>query len=316
MNKGQGLRMIPEYLLDFMKDTYIGKAPDNYGRILVPESFVKFIEGVYRYYSLEVPRNKGNRLVPEYLYDFFKDVPLIYYTDDEIKYQKIVPNNVFKFAEIKYLGGMSYKVEVEGEYVIQNSPVTSIKINDEVVRTIPEAVQSLEGYGWGINDSCYNYVDIDNKKFVKKVGKYTFTGNENFVLNGSWVGVRAYEVYFSTAISISNTDTEIRVISNSLESYSANYVINNPAKYSCSIISNKRFIIKLEEETVIDDIKDFIETYGLTIYYELATPVETDISDYIDDNFRFLEVHDGDVITFENEYQNDVPSEIEYLVEV
>jgi hypothetical protein len=28
---------------------------------------------------------------------------------------------------------------------------------------IPEAVQKLDGYGWGISDTCYNYIDWEKK---------------------------------------------------------------------------------------------------------------------------------------------------------
>lgn len=41
---------------------------------------------------------------------------------------------------------------------------------NEATYPIPQAIQNLEGYGWGVNN-VYNYVDYENKKFVKRVGR-------------------------------------------------------------------------------------------------------------------------------------------------
>lgn len=36
---------------------------------------------------------------------------------------------------------------------------------------VPASVQALEGYGWGVSDTIYNYIDFERKQFVQKVGK-------------------------------------------------------------------------------------------------------------------------------------------------
>ena len=53
---------------------------------------------------------------------------------------------------------------------------------------------------------------------------------------------------------------------------------------------------------------------GKTIYFELATPIETDISQYIDNNV--IEVEAGGYLVFENQYPQAVPSNITYRIEV
>lgn len=52
-----------------------------------------------------------------------------------------------------------------GSTVAQYSPFT------KTVFSIPEAVQALDGYGWGVSVACYNYIDFEKKQFVQKVGK-------------------------------------------------------------------------------------------------------------------------------------------------
>ena len=60
---------------------------------------------------------------------------------------------------------------------------------------------------------------------------------------------------------------------------------------------------------------------GVMLYYELATPIVTDISTLIDDDFlRNIEVEAGGSITFQNSngdsYRIPVPSEEEYIVKL
>lgn len=60
---------------------------------------------------------------------------------------------------------------------------------------------------------------------------------------------------------------------------------------------------------------------GQDMYYELATPIVTDISTLIDDDFlRNLTVEAGGSITFKNsngdDYRIPVPSEEEYIVKL
>ena len=59
---------------------------------------------------------------------------------------------------------------------------------------------------------------------------------------------------------------------------------------------------------------------GVMLYYELETPIVTDISDLIPDDFlRNIEVEAGGSITFKNgndNYHIPVPSEEEYIVKL
>ena len=59
---------------------------------------------------------------------------------------------------------------------------------------------------------------------------------------------------------------------------------------------------------------------GVMLYYELATPIVTDISSLIPDDFlRNIEVEAGGSITFKNSNDNyhiPVPNEEEYVVKL
>ena len=78
------------------------------------------------------------------------------------------------------------------------------------------------------------------------------------------------------------------------------------------ISSGGTLILHNNSYTSASDFKTAMS--GVYLYYELATPVETDISQYIDNNF--IEVEENGTITFNNTYNQAVPSEVTCLVEV
>ena len=52
---------------------------------------------------------------------------------------------------------------------------------------------------------------------------------------------------------------------------------------------------------------------GVILYYELATPEVTDISDILPED-NYIGVEGGGTLTFKNEYEYDVPSEVTYQI--
>ena len=197
------------------------------------------------------------------------------------------------------LGGMSYKVND----TIQHSAVTQIrsKNGSTIVNSlsIPSYIRNIEGYGWGVNDTCYNYIDFATKKFVQKVGRVdlgTLTWNYNALGEPS---------YFYA--SIANAVNSINV---SCSLYESAVVLstNTEDKIIC-ITQNQVRIRDNELEGSIVDLNTKLN--GVYLYYELATPIETDISSYISKDT--LEVVEGGTLEFLNTYNQAVPNEIAYL---
>jgi hypothetical protein len=177
---------------------------------------------------------------------------------------------------------------------IRDSAVTSV-VGAET-KVIPSEVQALEGYGWGINDTCYNYIDYERKVFVQKVGRVDL-GTLTFTKTALW-----YESVVSNLKYVtSNTQ-----LGNAI---ATNYTIriaqgmSSASAYELAIDTAN---IKIKTD---DSLEESPSGY---LYYELATPVETDISQYIDDGY--INVEGGGTITFNNEYEQDVPSVVTYLV--
>lgn len=188
-------------------------------------------------------------------------------------------------------------VEYIGDFEgIRDSLVTSV--NDLL---IPTEIQALEGYGWGINDTCYNYIDYEAKKFIQKVGRVKVSAL-TIQYNSE------YQVFYSYIIGKANGFTNILMAR--FNTVSKAYQVLGNLEISGTAGGNG-FNFK---DTSCANITEFTTKYGNDyIYYELETPIETDISQYIDNNL--IDVSGG-TTTFNNEYNQAVPSEVTYLVEV
>lgn len=194
----------------------------------------------------------------------------------------------------------TYQPYFEG---IRDSAVISVVSKDSNNTTlqtlnIPNEIQALDGYGWGINDTCYNYIDFVNKKFIQKVGRIIVDSNTNFnwipsSLNScTTVPTPRAQVGGSTVMLWLSSNTNIVSITG--EANGGIYTTFSEAYESA------------------DDLKAAM--IGTIIYYPLAKPIETDISQYIDDNS--IQIEANGTITFNNQYQQAIPYEYLYLEKV
>lgn len=165
------------------------------------------------------------------------------------------------------------------------------------------AVKGLDGYGLGVSDTVYNYIDWENKQFVKMCAsvdlgtlEWTAVGGGVFKANASAIG---YEYGMNgicpkyATVSTKNTDKTLYMF----DSY---YGENVMAIFDTAYTDAATF------QTAMS---------GVMLVYELATPEVTDISQYItDDDVNVMKVGAGGTITFKNGYAEAVPSEIEYQV--
>ena len=189
---------------------------------------------------------------------------------------------------------------------IRDSAVTSVVSKDSndttiATLTIPSAVQNLDGYGWGINDTCYNYIDFDRKVFVQKVGRVdlgTLTWNYNALGEPSY-----FYAFIANAVNSIN-------VSCSLYESAVVLPTNTEDKIIC-ITQNQVRIRDNELEGSIVDLNTKLN--GVYLYYERATLVETDISAYLTTDT--IDVEPNGTLEFTNTYSQDVPSDIDYLIE-
>lgn len=124
-------------------------------------------------------------------------------------------------------------------------------------------------------------------KFVQRIGHRTFDGSERWNLNAyhgsgdeKWARCTLKDTTLPT--DATNDDTDIRVISDKLRGVTADADVNNhghPSSYAVSVISNQRFSVWLAPPLDgIDKFKAWFRENNTTVQYELATPIETDLT--------------------------------------
>lgn len=211
--------------------------------------------------------------------------------------------------------GMIYDVQLEnGDTATNYSPFY------QTAYQIPEAIRNLPGYGWSAG-TARNYVDYENKKYVQCVNSVDL-GTLDWELNTtSAVGHHFYAP--AKHLNFKYLGVFGTTVYNALCS-----------KYRTVARSSNVFVDKtltIDGVTVVSQIqvKDTAYTdaaafkqamQGVILYYELATPIVTDISDLIPDDFlRNIEVEAGGSVTFKggnDDYRIPVPNEEEYIVKL
>lgn len=201
----------------------------------------------------------------------------------------------------------SYVNDISGA-VMLNKGSTALPYTPYVEHTlpIPTAVQALDGYGEGVNESVYNYIDWEKKQFVKRVGKVdlgTLTPTLYVVDAGN---------LFRFSVNQIKMSNDSRVVSNILcVGYETTSMHERKDKTLSMPIASPSVDIIDNAYTDAAAFKSAMS--GVMLYYELATPEVkvTDISDLITSD-NLIGVEGNGTITFENEYGYAVPSEVTY----
>jgi len=186
---------------------------------------------------------------------------------------------------------------------------------------IPDAIKALPGYGWSAG-TARNYVDYENKKYYQCVGNMDL-GTLNWAINStSLVGEHFYGFVdpgkFKRLGMFQVTVHNILCSKYMTVARNQNVFVDKTITLDGDSIAVSQIQIK---DTAYTDATAFKQAMqGVMLYYELETPIVTDISDLIDDDFlRNIEVEAGGSITFKNSNDNyhiPVPSEEEYIVKL
>lgn len=223
------------------------------------------------------------------------------------------------FVSLCTIVGMIYDVQLEnGDTATNYSPFY------QTAYQIPEAIRNLPGYGWSAG-TARNYVDYENKRYVQCVssvdlGTLTWTyGNLPF----GWGDNQWFSAPIQS-IKVISTNTQLANVLCKKYTTRCAYVAdgNDFFRVDKSIGQHQDAARVTVLDTAYTDATAFKQAMqGVTLYYELANPIVTDISDLIPDDFlRNIEVEAGGSITFKNsngdDYRIPVPSEEEYVVKL
>lgn len=293
----------------FDKSKILYGSIDSNGDLYLPSGQKRFYEGnfkkntqyTFRAYCRTV--NGGAvRLVCNYTDGSKDEFFTVYGSDTEYVGKKFVSDadKTISHISVNY-GSSGGDLYIEGGELMINEGTEALPYEPFVRHTlpIPEAIRNLDGYGWGINADCYNYVDLVNKQFVKRVGCVDM-GTLKWSLKGS------NTLYF--AASVSDRPAGVGLVLCAPYDYDSTGLHKNNLTISTNWKTVKNAV------NVRDDNYTDAETFkasmsGVMLYYELETPVITDISDLLpaDDLIR---VEENGTVTMVNEQGYDMPNRI------
>lgn len=188
------------------------------------------------------------------------------------------------------------------------------------VYQIPEAIKALPGYGWSAG-TARNYVDYENKKYVQCVNSVDLGTLDWKINTTSSVGNHFYgsvkHFNFKYLGAFGTTVYNVLCSKYRTVARSSNVFVDKTITVDGVTVVSQIQV----KDTAYPDATAFKKAMqGVMLYYELETPIVTDISDLLADDFlRNLTVEAGGSITFKNSndsYRIPVPSEEEYIVKL
>lgn len=203
---------------------------------------------------------------------------------------------------------------------IVSAGVTEVAVG-ETAHPIPEAIRNLPGYGWSAG-TARNYVDYENKRYVQCVDSVDL-GTLNWTAGG---GISSQTVFIASSRKICgqklsyNSAIASNILCSKYLAKSQNEVWSDAAPVGIATNATIDGYVYVNDTAYTDATAFKQAMQGVILYYELETPIVTDISSLIPDDFlRNIEVEAKGSVTFKNSndsYRIPVPSEEEYIVKL
>ena len=180
---------------------------------------------------------------------------------------------------------------------------------------IPEAIKALPGYGWSAG-TARNYVDYENKRYVQCVQSVDL-GTLSWRVGDS-VSFKTFQLTGQKLTK--NYDIAPNILCSKYPTKTQNELWGKINVTGITTAANVDGYVYLNDTAYTDAAAFQQAMQGVMLYYELESPIVTDISTLIDDDFlRNIEVEAGGSVTFKNSNDNyhiPVPSEEEYIVKL
>lgn len=182
---------------------------------------------------------------------------------------------------------------------------------------IPETIRALPGYGWSAG-TARNYVDYENKRYVQCVSSVDLG-------TLAWSYRPEQQRFYAIADSITGKFSESfgivpNIVVAKYDIVCFNDITTKTDNMKASAVKTANDYITIRNTAYTDATAFKQAMQGVMLYYELETPIVTDISDLIPDDFlRNIDVEAGGSVIFKNSNDNyhiPVPSEEEYIVKL
>ena len=227
------------------------------------------------------------------------------------EYQAVVPFVAdTDFVSLCTIVGMVYDVQLEnGDIATDYFPFYQTEY------LIPDTIKALPGYGWSAG-TARNYVDYENKKYYQCVNSVDL-GTLSWRVGDS-VSFETFQLKGQKLTK--NYDIAPNILCSKYPTKTQNELWGKTSITGITANANVDGYVYVNDTSYTDATAFKQAMQDVMLYYELATPIVTDISDLLTDDFlRNIEVEAGGSVTFKggnDDYRIPVPSEEEYVVKL
>lgn len=175
---------------------------------------------------------------------------------------------------------------------------------------IPTEVQNIDGYGWGVNENVYNYVDWGAKKFHRVLEKVILDGSDD-------------EVWMIDSGNFKTSIADISTIQGSVErafavcdKYEAteNTTLPDKSFYCHSTWFGYGSVVFKDSSVTLDVVawRAHLAESPITLIYTRYTPKVENIPSILSVD-TYVPIEEGGSIVFENAQGQAVPNTISYV---
>lgn len=189
---------------------------------------------------------------------------------------------------------------------------------------IPSAVRNLPGYGWSAGSAANTVERTENGwQYVQRVGRLVYDGTSKIGADTNYGATNhAYNYVYDKATSNLGKTYAISTVGASQDSFDNGFKAGGV--YITSVISIFIPNQATDGNTIseyLDKCKAYLTAHPVTVYYELATPITTDITAMIGDALAPFAVEPGGSITLHHPkadegFAIDVPAKIQYITKL
>ena len=225
--------------------------------------------------------------------------------------KSFVANGDDKFIGLYLDSSRIGTVDVTDIQLEESTTATAYSPYHEDLYPIPSAVRSLPGYGWSAGSVSNTIECTENSwQYVQRVGSVDL-GKLTW-----WVSNKGTYQSFGSAVS-GWEKTEGAVISPKFRENLA--IVANGAAVGIWLGVADRIYVCDGTSTTVEAISAAMQ--GETLYYELATPITTDITALMGDSLAPFAVEAGGSITLHHPkadegYEIDVPAKVQYITKL
>ena len=194
----------------------------------------------------------------------------------------------------------------------------------QTTHPIPSAVQALPGYGWSAGSVANTVERTENGwQYVQRVGRWVYDGTSELNTDTKYADANhAYNYVYDLATVNLGKTYAISTVGASQDTFANGFKAGGV--YITSVISIFIPNQATDGNTIseyLDKCKAYLTAHPVTVYYELATPITTDITALMGDSLAPFSVEAGGSITLHHPkadegFAVDVPAKIQYITKL